>query len=115
MSFVVPPTLALHALMHEAGESTCGDMPGPLKALCPDFKKIEKRCEAALFQKFKVVVRDDEQIKHFDRVMLATERRDLIPWRGELWGDIDELAPLQEEISPWPPETAAERFLRPVP
>jgi uncharacterized protein len=111
MSFVVPPTLALHALMHEAGESTCGDMPGPLKALCPDFKKIEKHCEAALLQKFEVVVRDDEQIKHFDRVMLATERRDLMPWRGELWGDIDELAPLQEEISPWPPETAAERFL----
>jgi hypothetical protein len=111
MSFVVSPTLALHALMHEAGESTCGDMPGPLKALCPDFKKIEKRCEAALFQKFGVATRDDKEIKRCDRIMLVTERRDLMPWRGEAWDDIGDVDPLPERISPWPAETAAERFL----
>ena len=111
MSRIVPPLLALHALMHEAGESTCGDLPGPLKELCPEFKKIEKRCESAILDRFGVTVLDRDQIKHFDRVMLATERRDLMPWDGEPWPELDRVEPLPDPIVPWSAETAAETFL----
>lgn len=114
MSWAVPEELALYALMHEAGESTCGDMPGPLKKLVPQFREIEKRCEAAALAKFRVGVPTPEQetqIKHFDRVMRATERRDLMPSEVAPWPDLEGVDPLPEVIEPWAPEPAAEEFL----
>ncbi len=39
------PGQKLAALMHEVGEATCNDMSSPLKSQCPDYKRIEKRCE----------------------------------------------------------------------
>lgn len=86
-------------------------MPGPLKALCPDFKAIEKRCEAAAFAKFGVTHIDRDEIKRWDWIMLATERRDLMPWDGTTWPDLDGVDPLPEVIEPWPPENAAVEFL----
>lgn len=70
---------AFDALMHEGGEPTCGDMVGPLKSLCPEFKAIEKRCERAAHKQFGVRMRDPALIKRHDLRMLATEKRDLVP------------------------------------
>lgn len=113
MSWAVPPEHAYDALMHELGEATCGDMTGPLKSLCPDFKTIEKRCEAAGFARFAVPMRDRDLIKRFDLRMLVTERRDLLLWNGEPWADRHKIAdPFEFEIIPWSPEAAASMFLR---
>lgn len=98
------------ALMHEVSEATCGDMNAPLKAICPDYKKVEKRCEAAGLKRFGVTVTDPVYIKHLDMRMLATERRDLMAWNGEHWTGTAE--PFEGEIDPWQdPHFAAAAFL----
>ncbi|WP_430242000.1 hypothetical protein [Neorhizobium sp. DAR64861/K0K2] len=110
MSTVVEPELALQALMHEVGEAVCGDMTAPLKSLVPSFKAIEKRCEAAILKRFGVIITDPVAIKQADVRMLATERRDLLLWRGEKWS-LNDIEPYPMEITPWFPENAAEAFL----
>ena len=79
LSYIVPPHLAYQALMHEAGEPWCGDMVGPLKSICPDFKKIEKNCEAAVQKKFGVVIDDPDLLKNYDMRMWATEIKFIMP------------------------------------
>lgn len=110
MSAAVAPELALQALMHEVGEAVCGDMTAPLKSLVPGFKAIEKRCEAAILKRFGITITDPVALKHADVRMLATERRDLLLWRGEKWS-LTDIEPYDFEITPWYPENAAEAFL----
>ena len=104
---------ALAGLMHEAGEPVCGDLPGPLKALLPEFKIIEKRCEAAILARFGVRIADPALIKRYDLRMLATEKRDLMPSAdGHKWEHTGGFEPFDEKIEPWSPEQAARKFLR---
>lgn len=112
MSYIVPEGYEFDALMHEMGEPTCGDMTGPLKSICPDYKRIEKRCEAAGMIAFGVKMADPVLIKHYDLIMLATEKRDLMPGadRHE-WAWVKGAVPLPDEIVPWSPYDAAERFI----
>ncbi|AWI57151.1 hypothetical protein [Sinorhizobium fredii] len=112
MSHAVEPKLARQALWHEAGEAVCGDMTGPLKSKNPSFKADEKRCEAAILARFGVQITDPEAIKRADIRMLATERRDLLPWNGERWTVEDCALPYDFEIIPWGPDAAAETWLR---
>lgn len=111
MSRAVPTALAYDALMHELGEATCGDMTSPLKSICPDYKAVEKRCEAAGLARFGVSMSDPDAVKHWDLRMLATERRDLLPWQGEEWDSAGGADPLAITIEPWAPEVAAVEFL----
>ncbi len=111
MSEIVPVEHAYDALMHELGEAVCGDMTSPLKSICPDYKAVEKRCQAALERRFSVTMRDRELIKHFDLVMLATEQRDLMPTSGEQWGCLAGIKPLEETIVPRAAENAAVEFI----
>jgi hypothetical protein len=112
MSYAVPAGFEYDALMHEGGEPTCGDMVGPLKSLCPDYKAIEKRCERASFARFKVSMRDPDLIKLFDLRMLATEKRDLIPAaEGDTWSWTKGAKPFDFEITPWTAHEAASRFI----
>jgi hypothetical protein len=107
------PGDALDALMHELGEPTCGDMTGPLKSMCPDFKAIEKRCEAAALVQFGITMRDPALIKRHDLRMLATEKRDLMPAAAaHSWSWVAGHEPYDWEIvSPWEFDEAAERFI----
>lgn len=112
MSRLVPAGHEYDALMHEAGEAPCGDMTGPLKRLCPDYKAIEKRCESSQHRRFKVPMRDKELIKEYDIVMLAWERRDLTPWTGETWSFEPKFPVPAAVIRPWGPYRAAREFMR---
>ena len=114
MSHIVPPELAYDALMHEVGETVCGDVPGPLKPICPDIHAVEKRCEAAGFRQFEVAMLNKAEIKRHDLIMLATERRDLMPWSGEKWAwlDLPGVEPLADRIWPRSPDESAHAFIR---
>lgn len=111
MSRLVPPEHAYDALMHEVGEAPCGDMTGPLKRLCPDYKAVEKRCEASGLRRFMVPMRDKGLIKEYDIVMLAWERRDLTPWTGETWSFEPKFPVPAAAINPWGPYRAAREFM----
>jgi hypothetical protein len=115
-SLVAPKRLRYPALMHEAGETICGDMVGPLKTLCPDFKKIEKRCESSINRQFGVLAlseHDRAVIKKLDLRMLATEKRDLLSAavRDDSWEWLDGIRPFKMKIVPWSPEASVGQFL----
>lgn len=112
MAGYAEPGHKMAALMHEVGEATCGDMSSPLKSKCPDYKTIEKRCEAAGLSRFGINILAPAYIKHLDLRMLATEQRDLMPSNGETWEMVGGCHPFDAEIFPWEePHVAAETFL----
>ncbi len=84
-SQIVPPEFAFEALMHDAAEAYCQDIPAPLKALLPDYRRIEERVEQLIRAKFSIIPDMSALVKYADLVMLATERRDLDIDDGSLW------------------------------
>lgn len=103
--------LAREFLVHELGEAVAGDMTGPLKSLCPDYKQIEKHCQAGIAKSFGLTFTDFNALKLLDLRMLATERRDVTRWSGEEWSWTNGAEPFQERIIPWDPDVAAKRFI----
>lgn len=116
-SFHVPSELAYEFLMHESGESVCGDMVSPLKSLIPQFKEVERSCEMPIAQHFGVKVTGAEIIKQVDLRMWITERNQLmnwdgIPWSGEGFGDpAKQIMPFNIVIHPLGPHEAFDLFL----
>ncbi|SDA51685.1 hypothetical protein SAMN02927914_01027 [Mesorhizobium qingshengii] len=111
MSRLVPESQAYAALMHESGETVCGDLNTPLKSKLSDYRQIEKRCSNAIMTAFGVVDVDHALIKAYDVRLWATERRDLMNWDGRRWAEDDDAQPFDLEIVPLGPYDAAESFL----
>lgn len=78
VSHLVPEDDRFAALMHDAAEAYVGDVPTPLKQLLPEYKAIEKRMEACLFERFGLYDGLPSSVKEADLIMLATEQRDLM-------------------------------------
>ena len=130
-SYVVPRNKALKFLLHDGGEFALGDVNRPLKALLPDYRAIEGPVDLAVARHFDLDGDKDPDIKHVDLVMLATEKRDLMPRREVLewsedgltpllfgaelredWECIDGYTPLPEVIVPLLPDDACRLFMR---
>ena len=100
--------------MHDAAEAYIGDIPKPLKELLLDYQVIEQRMEFALFRKFGVQfpLPLPKSVKQADLVMLATERRDLMPADNlDGYPIIAGIVPASFQISPESPEKAKRHFL----
>lgn len=70
----------LEALLHDATEAYCNDVPAPLKRLCPSYAKIEQEVwEKAIAPRFGLSPQLSAETKHMDLIALYVERRDLIP------------------------------------
>ena len=76
-SHIVPAECAFEALLHDAAEAYCLGMPAPLKALLPDYRRIETQVGDLIRSKFGLPLNHSTAVKYADLVMLATERRDL--------------------------------------
>lgn len=96
----VEPAQALPALLHDAAEAYIGDMVGPLKQLCLDYKAVEHRVEEAVLAKFGLSLPLHPCIKHADLRMLRTEQRDLTAGAGDNWSGLDAYEPMAEQIVP---------------
>ena len=108
---LVEPEHQFAALMHDAAEAYTGDMIAPLKQLCPDFKAVERRVEAAVFARFGISTPLHPSIKHADLRMLRTEQRDLTSCAADDWTGLDAYEPMAERIEPMAPEQAAIEWL----
>lgn len=110
-SYIAEPEYAYAVLMHELGEVIWGDVTSPQKSLLPTFRKEEHRCHRQLAKRFDVEVTNADEIKRVDLIMLATERRDLMPPTVGVWPMLEGVEPLPQAIMPYHPHDAAEMFL----
>lgn len=112
VSEIVPPSLVLEGLLHDAAEAYLGDVSRPLKALVPEYRALEARLEHAIAVRFGLRFPWPDAVKEADARVLITERRDLLrntketEWGGS-WPE-----PLVTTIVPWTPEASKEQFLR---
>lgn len=113
---LLPQRLRLPGLFHDGSEAYSNDWSSPMKVairtLCPDLiprllEPIERAVEAA-FGLTWLTPEDHALIKHADLVMLATEKRDLMPVDSRPgWADSTGLSALPP---PLPPEECSIRF-----
>lgn len=110
-SRIVPPQDALAALLHDAAEAVMGDVSRPLKSLLPDYKRLEKRCEAAILARFGLPAQMPESVKRADTMMLAVEQRQAMHSTDD-WPDITGTdADLEIRLMFLSPEESREAFL----
>lgn len=105
-SHLVPAEHAFAALMHEGGEAYVGDMPAPIKRLIPDYKRIEKNIEAAVFARFMIPYPMHPCIKEADLRLLKAERAEFMPETGGDWPGMERFEPLPFGIHALPPAKA---------
>jgi len=111
VSQILPERLALAGLLHDAAEAFIGDVVTPLKNLLPGYRIIEHGVEHAVLARFGVAMPLPIEIKQADLVLLATERRDLLPFEPTPWSILDGVAPLDSVIDPVGPARAKRMFL----
>ncbi|ECY3259720.1 HD family hydrolase [Salmonella enterica subsp. enterica serovar Alachua] len=92
-SQIVPKEFAFEALMHDAAEAYCQDIPSPLKRLLPDYQRIEETVDIAIRQRFGLPNMMSTPVKYGDLVILATERRDLDLDDGSIWPVLEGIPP----------------------
>lgn len=63
----------LECLLHDAAEAYLGDISRPLKMLLPDYKKIEKKWNAAIRKKFKLCEVESDECDRIDGKLCVTE------------------------------------------
>jgi uncharacterized protein len=79
VSWRVPQEFALEGLLHDASEAYLCDLSSPLKALLPEYKKIEQRFEHAIANRFDLDTGAiaKKHIKAADRQSLEVEKMGL--------------------------------------
>ncbi|ROR14946.1 HD family hydrolase [Erwinia sp. JUb26] len=112
VSRLVPPEMALEALLHDAAEAYCGDVSSPLKALLPEYQGIENLIDMTIRFKFELPAVMSAQVKRADLIMLATERRDFDMDDGTPWPALEGIEPADFMIYPLTPRQARVQFLQ---
>lgn len=108
VSHAVPPESALDGLMHDASEAFMNDLNSPLKALLPQYKELEKKVEAFMFEREGLQFPMRSAIKLADISVFLAENRDL---RGIESHSVD-VEPWPKKIVPWSREKAKKEFLK---
>lgn len=111
-SQIVPPQFALEALLHDATEAYCKDIPRPLKELLADYQEIEARVDTTIRAAFGLPGSMAPCVKRADLILLATERRDLMPADPTPWPILEGIEPLTRKIITMPPAKAKSLFLQ---
>lgn len=102
--------IALWGLLHDAPEAYLVDLPKPLKMAAgfgENYRKAEEQLMIAICFTFHLPLTEPEIVKHFDKVLVCTEARDLMGRQGAPWYDVDMLP---DPIEAWAPGEARRRF-----
>jgi hypothetical protein len=110
-SQIVQPENAFAALMHDAAEAFMGDVSKPLKNLLPDYQRIERSVEEAIFAYYGLPETPPEEVKIADRICLATEQRDIVGAKDDIWIDSKDTIPRRSVIVAWTSDQAYRAFL----
>lgn len=111
VSLLVAPEHAMAGLLHDCAEAVMKDITKPLKRLLPDYCALEKRVEEAILAKFGISLPLHPSIKVADRIMLATEKRDLMPPQSGYKFDCLDVKPISDYIVPMSPRVAKAWFM----
>lgn len=109
-----PKELRLTALLHEVEEAFFGDMVGPLKRICPDYKRLSKAAVPVILERLghPGLPVFSPAMKELDNRMLATEQRDLCaPHDGSNWAATHGIIPFPSKIHPWSIRGSFARFM----
>jgi uncharacterized protein len=108
---MVPPDLALPALLHDAAEAYIGDMVAPLKQQMRDIHAVEDRIARAIERRFSVFIHPmAPEVKTADLDLLVMEARSLLGVDAvKDWGIPRPARTFP--IYPWPAEIAERHFL----
>ena len=109
---LLPASMKLAGLLHDAAEAYLGDMVKPLKWFLPDYCAFEAKVTLLLERHFGLTNVDHPLIKTADLRLLATEKRDLMPHSTEPWRAVEGVAPLADPLCPLEPEAAKKAFLQ---
>ncbi|OWW18430.1 metal-dependent phosphohydrolase [Noviherbaspirillum denitrificans] len=116
-SHLVPLKYRLHALLHDAAEAYFGDMVQPLKRLdgSAQYRTWESMMQAEIFDRFGLGMEQSDEckacIQEADLIMLATERRDLMPPDATPWAILEGVKPRNGNISPVSSHLAESMYL----
>ncbi len=106
------PTDKAWALLHDASEAYLVDLPRPLKRfseLGRLYMEAEVRVMQAVCRRFGLPIEQPAIIEKIDRVLLITEKRDLMTMEPKPWEDTE--IPLPAKITPWTSYQAETAFL----
>ena len=74
----------LWGLLHDAAEAYLGDVPKPVKDLCPDYRAIEARIERAVADYFGLPYPIPVEVMRVDKLVAAEELSSRILFRSEV-------------------------------
>lgn len=113
LSHCVQPRFAFWALLHDAAEAYCSDIPKPLKRFLPDFMAIEAKIMRAVCQHFGLPEQEPAEVKDRDYAILADEKAQVMTPEAPGtpgWGELP--PPLGVKIEGLYPDEAEARFLK---
>jgi hypothetical protein len=77
LSYMVPADLRRAALLHDIGEIFIGDVPAPIKRICPQLEAIEERILRRVSTVFRVPYERFLQLRPYDTRISHDEARSL--------------------------------------
>lgn len=106
----------LQALLHDAAEAYIGDITRPLKRGLNDLTGglltvIESGIHRAICDRFGIDCNIPAEVNHADLIMLATERRDLMPAHSDPWECLVGIEPVTTRIALYDTHEARIRWL----
>ena len=110
VSKLVPSKYALIGLLHDASEAFVGDMPSPLKALCPEYREIEGRVHRAIAKAFDLPYPFPPEIKLADKQAYRAEREQITTVADNMW--YTDIPPADINVQCLCPELAHWQFLQ---
>lgn len=110
LSRAAPRPYKKWALLHDASEAYLLDLPRPLKASLPDYKRAENVVARAIAFRFNLHLGIPGIVKDLDRRILLDERAQNMTPTSETWST-DDARPLGVVLQFWSPDRARREFL----
>jgi hypothetical protein len=99
--------------LHDGDEAYTPDLPTPLKVLTEFvlLKQLGVEIRMKIMKKFGFPLEEPDEVQQADKILLATEKRDLMVQVTNVWG-VSLPPPLEKRIVPMTPRQAKRAFLK---